>query len=289
MVSRPSADLSKAASVVPLDHVRFKRPMHLGRFARDAWRSRAMVVALSERELRARYKQALLGVAWAFIGPLGYVLVFTVFFNRVADVETNGVPYVLFSYLGLIPWGFFSAALMTGSIAPLANVVLLNKVACPREVFTLSAIATAAVDAAITALALPVLFITTGFWPKATSLWLPLIVSAQLAFGLGLALLLGAILMFIRDVRHLLPILAQMLLFATPVAYGFSEVPESWRLPYSLVNPMAPIIEAYRTTILYGHAPDWQYFGPGAGVAIAVLVAGYLTFKRLEPGFADVA
>lgn len=276
-----------ASPFVPLGE-RYHRPLHLVSFARELWAARALVRALSERELRARYKAALLGAAWAFITPLGYVLVFTVFFNRVVRIDTDGVPYALFSYVALIPWGFFSSCLLIGSLAPLTNLTLLNKVACPREVFTLAAIATSAVDAAITALALPVLFLATGFAPKATIIWIPLILVAQLMLGLGLALLLGAILFYVRDVRHALPMFAQLLLFATPVAFGFRQIPEAWRLPYSLVNPMAPIIEAYRSAILFGHGPDWRYFGPALAMSATVLVVGYGVFKRLEPGFADV-
>lgn len=282
-------DPAQAGLALPPPELRWKRKMELRRFVRDAWRSRALVRALAERELRARYKQAFLGAAWAFIGPLGYVLVFTLFFNTVADIDTQGVPYVLFSYVALIPWGFFTAVMTAGAMAPITNIVLLNKVACPREVFTLSAVSNAAIDAAITALALPVLFVATGFVPHLTSLWVPVILVVQVAFGLGLALLLGALLVYIRDVRHVLPLLAQMLLFATPVAYGFDQIPERWRMLYSAVNPMGPIIDAYRRTMLFGQAPDWRYFGIGAAVSAGLLIAGYLTFKKLEPGFADVA
>lgn len=275
--------------LAPPPELRYRRRLTFGVFLRSAWRSRGLVRALAERELRARYKQALLGFAWAFIGPLGYVVAFTLFFNRVADIETQGVPYVLFSYVALIPWGFFSATLSSGALAPMTNLVLLNKVACPREVFTVAAITTAAVDAAITSIALPVLFLATGFVPAITSLWVPLVVVVQLMFGLGLALLLGAVLMYVRDVRYGLPILTQVLLFATPVAYGFDQVPERWRAVYSLLNPMGPIIDAYRRTILFGTAPDWPYFGIGAAASAVLLVVGYVTFKKLEPGFADVA
>ena len=268
---------------------RYRRPMNFGLFVGALWRARSLVWVLSERELRARYKQAFLGIAWAFLSPLTYVLVFTLIFNRVTNVDTRGVPYYLFTYVGLIPWGFFSSTLTIGSLAPLSNVTLMNKVACPREIFTIAAVTTASVDAAITALALPIMFLFAGFVPRATSLWVPVILAIQLAFGLGLALLLGSVLFYVRDVRHALPVVAQMLLFATPVAYDFSAIPASWRLTYSILNPMAPVIDAYRETILFGQAPHWQHLGPAAGVSFALLGVGYLVFKRLETGFADVA
>ena len=251
--------------------LRFHRPMQVGKFLAETWRTRSIVRALTERELRARYKQAALGAGWAFIGPIGYVLVFTLFFNKIAQVETDGVPYVLYSYVGLIPWTFFSSSLITGAQAPLANISLVNKINCPREIFTLSATATAAIDTGVTSLALPILFVATGTTPRAASVWIPVILVVQLAFGLGLALLLGAILVYIRDVRHILPILTQVLLFATPVAYGIDRIPPSWRTSYAFLNPMGPIIDSYRRAMLYGLPPDWSLFGISAGVSLGLL------------------
>ena len=281
--------MTTQAPIGPSPDLRYRRRMDFPHFARQLWRARELVRTLVERELRARYKQAFLGAAWAFIGPLGYVLVFSVFFNRVARIDTQGVPYVLFSYLGLIPWGFFASGLGSGAGSLLANLSLINKVACPREVFPIAAIVTAFIDSLVTALALPVLFIVTGFAPKAAVVWLPVVLIVQIVFTLGLVLLLSAVLMFVRDVRHGLPILTQLLLFATPVAYGFNSVPKNLRVLYSFLNPLGPIIDSYRRAILFGLAPRWELLGPAAFMATLLLFVGYAVFKRLETGFADVA
>ena len=273
----------------PPAELRYRRRFDLPLFLGQLWRARELTRTLVERELRARYKQAFLGAAWAFIGPLGYVLVFSVFFNRVAKIDTQGVPYVLFSYLGLIPWGFFSAGLGAGSGSLMSNMSLINKVACPREVFPIAAVMTAFIDSAVSALALPVLFVATGYAPRAAAIWLPLVFLVQVAFTLGLALLLSSVLMFVRDVRHALPILIQLLLFATPVAYGLNSVPQNLRGVYSFLNPLGPIIDSYRRTILFGLAPRWSLLGLGAVMSFAMLLVGYGVFKRLETGFADVA
>ena len=272
----------------PPPELRFRRACDLPLFARQLWRARELTRTLVERDLRARYKQAFLGAAWAFIGPLGFVLVFSVFFNRVAKIDTQGIPYVLFSYVGLIPWGFFSAAVGSAANSLLANVSLINKVACPREVFPIAAVVTAVIDSVITSLALPILFIASGRAPKVTVYWLPIVLIVQVAFTLGLSLLLASVLMFVRDVRHGLPLLLQLLLFATPVAYGLNSVPKNLRGLYSFLNPIGPVIDSYRRAILFGLAPRWTLLGLGGLMSVLMLVVGYAVFKRLEPGFSDV-
>lgn len=281
--------IARVLPTAPPPEIRFRRPIDLRRFVRDAWKARGLLRTLTERDLRARYKQALLGVAWAFIGPVGFAVVFSVFFNHVAKIPTGDVPYILFSYTGLIPWGFFSAGVVAGATAVINNIVLVNKVPCPREIFTLSAVATALVDSAISALALPVMFIVTGHAPQVATLWFPVIFAVHLALTTGFALLLAGVLVYVRDVRHGLPLLMQLLLFATPVGYGLSSVPTSLVNIYCLLNPIAPVIDNYRRTMLYGLSPDWAHLGLAGATAAVALLGGYVAFKRLEPGFADVA
>src|SRR5919106_330360 len=224
-------------------------------------RSRELVRTLAERELRARYKQALLGLAWALITPLALMVVFTLFFNRVARVETSGVPYPLFAYLGLLPWTFFSTSVSQGGQSLIQNIPLLNKVAFPREVFPMASVAVAGLDSAVALVALGGLFIVYTFTPQLTSVWVPL----------------------------LLPVLLQIALFATPVAYGIDFIPGSIRTLYVVLNPLAAVIDGYRRTVLLGLGPDWNLLVPATISAFAVLVLGYLLFKRMEAGFADVA
>lgn len=255
----------------------------------EVWRSRELVRTLAEREIRARYKQALLGFSWAVITPLVLMVVFTLFVRRVADVDTGGVPYPLFTYLGLLPWTFFSSSLSSGGQSLVTNSTLLNKIYCPREVFPLASIIVAGIDTTISTAILGVLFAILTFAPKITSLWVPVLLVVQVAFTLGITLIVSGTLVYLRDLRQALPLLLQFGLFATPVAWGIDVVPESWRLAYSVVNPLAPVIDGYRRTVLLGLPPQWELLGPAAASAAVLLVAGYVVFKRLETGFADAA
>jgi len=253
------------------------------------WGARELVRTLAERDFRVRYKQAVLGFAWAVLTPLAMMAVFTIFFQRVAKVDTGGAPYALFAYLGLLPWTFFSTAVAQGGQSLVTNAQLVNKVYCPREVFPLANLVVAGIDSSIAASMLAVLFVVTGYTPKPTSLWVPVLLLVQVAFTLGLTLVTSAVLVFFRDLRHALPIVLQLGLFATPVAYGMDVVPSSLQVLYCAANPLAPVIDGYRRTILLGLPPNWELLLPGAITAIGTLVVGYAVFKRLEPGFADYA
>ena len=258
----------------------------------ELWQFRRLIVTLVERERRALYKQAVLGFAWSFVGPLSLLILLALLFNRALHVHTGGVPYPLFAYLGLLPWTFFSNSLTLANQSLLANAPLLNKVYCPREVFPLAGVAVAGIDMAIASLALVVLFPLTGYSPQLTLPLVPslmLLVAVQLAFTIGLALIVSVVVVYLRDVRHLLPIVLQLGILATPVAYGLSAIPASFRTLYCVLNPLAPVIDGYRRTVLHGVPPRWSYLGPGAISASIVLVVGYALFKRLETGLADVA
>lgn len=284
---------SPASPIEPPAALRFRRRLDVRMFLRQAWRARGVARALIERELRARYKQAVLGLAWAFAAPLGYVLVFTVFFDRTADIETFDRPYAVFTYAALIPWGFFAQAIGRGASAVIDNIVLLNKVACPRETFVGASIGTALVDSVIAAVAFPIVVLVAGeSFYSATFLLLPVLV-VQVAFGLGFALLVGSVLVYVRDVRHLLPLVTQLLMFATPVVWGMQALEKNLSRTavavYTTLNPMAAVCESYRRALVYGHAPDWPLLGLAAAGSALLLAVGYTVFKKLEPGFADVA
>ena len=267
----------------------FRVRLNVAAAVREVWRARGLVRTLAERDFRVRYKQAFLGVAWAVLTPLALMVVFSVFFQRVAKVDTGGTPYALFAYLGLLPWTFFSTSVSQGGQTLVANSQLVNKVYCPREVFPLASVMVAAIDTSIAVLVLGLLFAVTEFAPKPTSLWVPVLLAVQVAFTFGVTLLTSAVLVFFRDLRHALPIILQLGLFATPVAYNLSVVPASLQVAYSALNPLGPVIDGYRRTILLGLAPDWHLLLPGALTAAAMLAVGYAVFKRLEPGFADRA
>jgi ABC-type polysaccharide/polyol phosphate export permease len=269
--------------------LRFRRRFRLNQVARELWRDRELIRSLAERDLRARYKQTILGFAWTFVTPVLMLIAFTVFIQRVIKVQTNGVPYAIFAFMGLLPWGFFAASVAGGANSLVGNMSLLNKLYCPREVFPLAAVIVSAFDTATNLIILLPLFLITGYYPKATTYWVPVLLVVQLAFGLGVAFLCASLIVFLRDLRHALPIVLQVGLFVTPVAYSLSAIPKVWRPLYSFFNPLGPIIDGYRRTVLLGHPPDWGLLGLAALSSFAMLILGYWTFKRLEPGVADVA
>ena len=267
----------------------FRRHLRVRSVLHELVGARELAVALTERDFRARYKQTKVGVAWAVITPLLLLGAFTILANTAADFDTGGVPYPLFASVALVPWTFFSNAVSTGSVSITSNLSLINKVYCPREVFPLSSIGTAAVDAGISLVLLVLLFIGYGEGPTAEAVWVPVLLAVQVAFTVGLALVLSALVVYLRDLRQILPLALQFALFATPVAYSFDQVDAAWQPLASAVNPLAPVIEGYRHTVLLGTQPDWDLVGIAAAAAAVWLVGGYVLFKRLETGFADVA
>ena len=273
----------------PPADLRYKRRIRLLPALVELWQARELVRTLSERELRVRYKQAALGLAWAVITPVILMVVFTVFFRRVADIDTGGAPYALFSYLGVLPWTFFTSSFTTGGQSLVSNNALLNKVYCPREVFPLSGVAVAAFDLLVSTTVLGLLFVIYGYGPRATSAWVPVLLVVQMAFTVGVTLVTSGLLVYVRDLRQLMPMIVQLGLFATPVAYGLEEIPERYHLIYSILNPLVPVIDGYRRSVLFGQPPRWELLGPGAVTAALVLILGYLALKHLETRFADVA
>jgi ABC-2 type transport system permease protein/lipopolysaccharide transport system permease protein len=292
-LTTPSAPDGPAPDETALDgpppELRFRRRSAVLHAPAEIWHARLLVRALAERELRALYKQAILGVAWAILAPVALMVVFTVFFQRVATIDTNGVPYALFSYVGLVPWNFFAGSVSTGGLSLINQMTLVNKLNCPREVFPLASIAVNAVNSLIAAAVLLILFAINRFAPAATT---PLVIFPIILlclFTTAVTLIVSSITVYLRDVRHALPIIMQLGLFVTPVVYGMDAVPAQWQNLYSLVNPMAPIIDAMRQTVLYGNAPNWGQLGLGALTTAVVLVGGLKLFRNLEMGFADVA
>jgi ABC-type polysaccharide/polyol phosphate export permease len=269
--------------------LRYRRRLHVGKALRDLWHSRELLVTLTEREIRARYKDAYLGFLWAAINPLLLMFVFTVFVERVADIDTGGVPYPLFAYVALVPWTFFSQSVAFGGPLLIVERDLIGKVAFPREILSLSAVGVAGVHAAMSLPALGILFLVEGTAPKATSVWVPLLLVIQVGWTVGVVLGLSSTLVYWRDLRQTLPALLQLGLFATPVAYGIEAVPPDFLNVYTVINPLVGLIDGYRRTILYGEAPQADLLALSALGAVIALVGGYLLFKRLEGGFADVA
>jgi ABC-2 type transport system permease protein/lipopolysaccharide transport system permease protein len=271
----------------------FKRRVGLRSALREVWGYRELLITLIERDLRVRYKQAALGLAWAVISPVVEMIAFTVLFTRVThiNIDMPHVPYVLFSYLGLIPWTFFSSAVTGGAASITSQVPLLNKLYCPREVFPLSAMGDACFDALIASVILLVLFPISGFAPKLESLWIPIVLLPMFMASIGIALVTSVITVYVRDFAQIVPMVIQIGLFATPVAYPLSHLFHSrWEiLVFSAINPLAPVLDSLRRTMLEGLQPDWPAMAIGGASAFLMMTVGYAIFKRLETGIADVA
>lgn len=279
------ADL--AAGPPPELRYRYRvRPLHS---LREFWAARNLAWTLAERDIRARYKQAFLGVSWAVVTPLIMMVAFNVFFKRVAKIDTHGAPYPIFTYLGLLPWQFFSGSVSSGGYAFITDSQLLNKIYCPREVFPLADIMGAAVDMLISTGVLAILFVVFGYAPFGTSVWVPVLLLIQIAFTVGVTLGICGLFVYVRDLKQVVPIILQLGLFATPVAWGLESIPASWRGAYCAVNPLGIVIDGYRNAVLYGRAPDSTLVVYAAMASAVYLIAGYLLLKRLEVGFADVA
>lgn len=288
-MAAPDSTIAVGVLEEPPEEIRYRRVIRPFAALGELYRARQLIFTIAERDIRARYKQSSLGMSWSVITPVLLMVVFTLFFRRVAEVDTGGAPYAVFSYIGLLPWTFFSSSVSTGGQSLVTNSSLLNKVYCPREVFPLASIGVSAVDGVISTVILGVLFLIYGVMPAPESIWVPVLLVVQLAFTAGVTLIISAALVYLRDLRQALPMVLQLGLFASPVAYGSEAIPESYRTLYAIVNPLGPVIDGYRRTILDGQAPQWEFLGPAAVSALVTLVVGYLLFKRLETRFADVA
>lgn len=278
-----------AIAAEPPIELRFRRANRVVAVVREVWESRPLIRALAEREIRAQYKQAGLGIAWAVVNPIILMLVFTLLIKKAASIDTGDVPPAIFAYVALVPWNFFSTSVISGGLSIINQMPLVNKIRCAREVFPLASITTSAVNAIIASSVLLVLFVVLTFAPKATSFWALVALPIQLAFTIAIALGAAAITVYLRDVRHALPILMQIGLLATPIFYSIDAIDENWQLPYVIINPMAAVITTYRDTILLGQGPPWRLLIPAAISSVVALYGAIRLFRRLELGFADVA
>jgi lipopolysaccharide transport system permease protein len=251
------------------------------------WEFRELLYFLVWRNVKVRYKQTIIGSAWAIIQPLMAMLIFTVIFGRFAKIPSDGLPYSIFAYTALLPWSYFSQA-VTGSAASLiGNTNLVRKVYFPRLIIPLAEVAAPLIDFFISFLALLVMMAWFGIAPRWSVLALPLFLLLAMMTALAVGLWLSALNARYRDVGHAVPFLIQIWLYASPVVYPVSLIPEQWRLLYSL-NPMVGVIEGFRWTLLGREVPAFGVIAVGAAVVVALLLGGIIFFKRMEHTFADV-
>ncbi len=272
-----------APSVLVIEGSSGWRALSLG----EVWRRRELLYFFVWRDLKVRYKQTVLGASWAVIQPLFSMAVFAVFFGKLSRMPSDGVPYPLFSFLGLLPWTYFSSVLSSASNSLVGNAHLITKVYFPRLIVPLAAVASGLADYGVAALTLVPLMGYFRFVPNLPGLLaLPLLTMHVFALALGVGLWLSALNVRYRDIKHAVPFLLQLWMYATPIVYPLSIVPAKWRWAVSL-NPMAGIVEGYRSAVLTG---VWQTDALLISIAVTavVLVSGAFYFRKLERTFADV-
>lgn len=253
----------------------------------ELWRYKDLLYFLTLRGIKARYAQSILGVSWAIIQPLFTTLVFTLVFGGLAKVDSDGMPYILFSYLALWPWNYFSGTLTESANSLIQNANMITKVYFPRMVLPLSAILSKLLDFIIAFVVVIGLLIYFGQMPGLGILFLPLLIIQLLMCSLGIGMFLSALAVKYRDVKHALTFMVQLLLYAAPVVYSTQAVPEKY-LQFYILNPMVGVIEGFRAAFLDRPMP-WEWIWPGSIVALFVFVFGMMYFRRMERIFADVA
>jgi lipopolysaccharide transport system permease protein len=252
---------------------------------RELWHYRDLLYFLTWRDISVRYKQTVLGFLWAILQPFLTMVVFAIFLGRLAGIPSDGVPYPVFSYLGLLPWTYFSGAVTRAGTSVVGNAHLLTRVYFPRVLVPLSATLSALVDFAIASLVLGGLMAWYGIVPARTAVLLLPLAALTALTATGIGMWLAALNVRYRDVQHAIPFLMQLWMFATPVVYPASLVPVGWR-PLFALNPMTGIIEAYRAAVL-GTALDWPSLGISALSAAVLAALGAWQFHRMEQSFAD--
>ena len=278
-----SPDESLNASVIRIRPVSGGVRLNLG----DLWEYRELLYFLVWRDLKVRYKQTVLGAAWAIIQPLFLMLVFTVFFGRLIGVPSEGLPYSIFAYTALLPWQLFARALSDASVSLVANERVITKVYFPRLLVPAAAVISSLVDFAIAFVLLLGMMLFYGIYPGSAIIALPVFILLALIAALGVGFWLSALNAIYRDVRYTLPFLTQLWMFATPVVYPSSLVPREWWFLYSL-NPMVGVVEGFRWSLLGKAAPSETVLVVSAAVVLFIFGAGIVYFGRMEQTLADV-
>lgn len=260
----------------------------LGRALRDLWAFRETTLAFAERNVRIKYKQTIFGVLWVVLQPLAFMGVFTVALGRLADVPSGGVPYAAFSLSAFVAWIFVQTAVTNGANSLVTDAAFLRKVYFPREAAVLAAVLAAGVDFAAGLALFAVVGPLLGAEISFASLLAPVLGIGLVILAVGVSLLLGGLNVYYRDFRVALPFVLQLWLFASPVVYPLTVVPDRWRELYAALNPAAGLLDSFRRTLALGELPDPTLLGLSLASTAVLCAIGYGLFKRLEPNFADV-
>jgi lipopolysaccharide transport system permease protein len=255
---------------------------------RELYTFRELLWIWTLREVTVRYKQSFFGVTWAILQPLALMAAFTIVATFLRGlIETGGIPYPLFYYSALLPWTFFSNSISQGTPSMINNLNLVVKTYFPREILPIAKVGVSFFDFLVASIVFVIMFIIYDVPLTGKVLWVPLLLVIQILLTLGLSFFSSAVTVLYRDVRFLIPLALQIMLFITPIIYPASMVHESIRPYYLILNPMAVIIDSYRQVLLYNQPPG-AYLPVAAAISLVVFVLGYLTFKRLEISFADI-
>jgi lipopolysaccharide transport system permease protein len=254
---------------------------------KELYAYRELLYFLIWRDIKVRYKQTALGAAWAIIQPFFTMLVFSLFFGRLAKMQSDGLPYPVFAYAALVPWTFFAQGLSQASDSLVGSANLIRKVYFPRLAIPVGTVAGGVVDFALAFGVLLLLMFYYGVRPGWQIVWLPLLLLLALVTALGVGLWLSALNVKFRDVKYVVPFVTQFWMFLTPIAYPSSLLPEVWRPVYAL-NPMVGVVEGFRWALLGTDTAPGPMLGVSATVALLLLASGAFVFRRMEKSFADV-
>jgi lipopolysaccharide transport system permease protein len=261
---------------------------------RDLWVYRELVLFLTWRDILVRYKQTVLGATWAVIQPVVQMVVFTFIFSNAAGLSSEGVPYPIFNFTALLPWGLFSKAMNDAGRSLVTNRNMITKIYFPRLTIPVASVLAGMVDFAIAFLVYIVIILYYTFSPTSTYSFkitpalfaLPVFIVLALIATLGVSLWFSAMNVIYRDVGHILPFLTQIWFFVTPIVYSASVVSQKWQILYAL-NPLTGVVEGFRWSLLGVHSLPWQLLAVSSGVAILVLITGLVYFRNMERTFAD--
>ena len=248
---------------------------------------RELIYFLTWRDIKVRYKQTVLGAAWAIIQPFFTMVVFSLFFGKLAKVPSDGIPYPIFAYAALVPWTFFANGLSQSSNSLVGSTNLIKKVYFPRLVVPISSVISGVFDFILAFMVLLGMMLYYGIFPTVNIVWLPLLLLLTLTTSLGVGLWLSTLNVQFRDVRYTVPFLTQFWLFSTPIAYPSSLLSQPWRTLYG-INPMVGVVEGFRWALLGTDTAPGPIIIVSSLVALALLVGGAFYFRRLEKSFADV-
>jgi lipopolysaccharide transport system permease protein len=254
---------------------------------RELWEYRELLVFFVWRDIKVRYKQTILGASWAIIQPFFTMVVFSLFFGRLAKIPSDGLPYPLFSYAALVPWTYFATALTQGSNSLVASAHMVKKIYFPRLALPIATVLAGVIDFVLAFLVLMGMMVYYRLTPTINILWLPLFLLMALVTSLGVSLWLSAMNVQFRDVRYAVPFITQVWLFMTPIAYPSSMLPEPWRTLYGL-NPMAGVVESFRWALLGTDTVPGPMTAVSAVASLLLLISGAFYFRRMEQSFADV-